>query len=271
MLCMACQSTRLPDAKILRDPSPQLAYRYVHPQKAFSFDFPYYGLRFFKKMDPKATILTQNLNIQTKNILFYQSTYLSNHYRLMTVLYEKPKKPAAVIATNLKRLQQKKIFSKIDYTPNPNVKIDANETFTLHNYEIKVDSNIALATIKYHAQLDNATFLCAEYYVELKDKSLLRMINFVNIDSTLIDETDSRISSNWFCNHHAQYNLAYLKQPIPTLNFTGKIQAPFKLGGMAANNAQKNHYIEPIAVLERNLALYDTLRPEYKNMFHQVL
>ena len=62
MLCMSCQSTRLPNDKIIYDPSPQLAYRYVHPQKAFSFDFPYYGTRFFKEMDEKAVILTRNLN-----------------------------------------------------------------------------------------------------------------------------------------------------------------------------------------------------------------
>jgi hypothetical protein len=271
MFCISCQSTRLADAKIIYDPSPQLAYRYVHPQKAFSFDFPYYGYRFFKKMDEKAALLTRNLNIPTKNILFYNSRYLSHHYRLITVLYEKPKQPAAIIAANVKQLQRKKIFSKVAFTLNPEVKINAEERFTINNYKINLDSNIALASIKYHAKLNNAHFLCAEYYVELEDKSLLRWINFVNTDSTLIDETDRPVDSTWFYKQVSHDNLAFLKQPIPPLNFRGTIQPPFKLGSLAAKNAQKNHYIEPIITLEQNIRLYDTLRPEYKNMFHQTL
>jgi hypothetical protein len=268
---MACQSTRLPDAKILRDPSPQLVYRYVNPEKSFSFDFPYYGLRFFKTLDKKAALLTQRSNIKTKNILFYGAEYLSYQRRLMTVLYDKPVKSHDVIAANLKRLQNQKIFSKVAFTPNPEVKIDPKETMMVHNYEIRLDSNIALAGIKYHAQLDNATFLCAEYYVELKDKSLLRLINFVNIDSTLIDETDSRMDSSDFYKRQVLHNLAYFKQPIPALDFKGSIKSPFQLASITARQAQKNNYIEPITTLEQNIPLYDSLRYEYKNMFHQTL
>jgi hypothetical protein len=271
MLCIACQSTRLPDAKILRDPSPQLAYRYMHPQKAFSFDFPYYGLRFFKEMDPKAIILTQNLKIQTKQILFYNAEYLSNQNRLMTVLYEKPIQAATLIASNVKRLQNNKRFSGVALTLNPTIKIEPNDHFTLRNYEVKLDSNRILATIKYHAQLDKSNFLCAEYYMELKDQSILRFINFVNLDSTLFDETDQRVDSNWFYKHSGHYNLACFKQPIPALHFTGQIMVPFQLAVTAASNSKKNTYIEPLALLEQSKILYDTLRPEYKNTFYETL
>jgi hypothetical protein len=269
--CLSCQSTRLPDAKILRDPSPQLHYRYVNEAKGFSFDFPYYGLRFFKKMDKKAAILTHNLAIKRENILFYQSSYLSNHCRFMAVLYEKRSKSSAIIAANVKQLQRKNMFSQVNFKQNPDIKIDLKETIIINNYEIKLDANIAIAQLKYHAQLDKSDFLCAEYYVELKDKSLLRLINFVNIDSTLFDESDHAIDSSWFYRHNAIYNLAYFKQPIPPLDFTGNIQYPYKLAGDAAANTLKNKYIEPIAALQRDSSLYDTLRPEYKGAYYQTL
>jgi hypothetical protein len=269
--CLACQSTRLSDAKIQRDPSPQLTYRYVNEAKGFSFDFPYYGLRFFKNMDKKAAILTRNLNISRENILFYQSEYLSHHRRLMTVLYEKPVKAATIIATNVKRLQSKKMFSKVEFIEKPEVKIDPSETIIINNYEIKLDSNIALAQIKYHAQLDKSDFLCSEYYVELHDKSLLRLINFVNIDTTLFDETDRGIDSTDYFKRTIVHSLAYFKQPIPPLNFTGNIQQPFALANKSDKDTLKNRYIERINVLQSNSLLYDTLRPEYKNQFYQGL
>jgi hypothetical protein len=267
--CLSCQSTRLPDATIQRDPSPQLQYRYVNQAKGFSFDYPYYGLRFFKKMDKKAAILTQNLNISSKSILFYQSQYLSHHDRLITVLYEKPVNPSAIIAANVKRLQSKKTFSKVALTEKPEVRIDPKDGIRINNYEVKLDSNIALAEIKYHAQLDNADFMCAEYYVELKDKSLLRFINFVNVDSTLFDETDRAIDSSGFYTRNCRHNLAYFKQPIPPLDFTGKIPFPWELADKA--DSAKNPYIEKINVLRRDSMLYDTLRPEYKGQFYEAL
>jgi hypothetical protein len=269
--CFACQSTRLPDAKIQRDPSPQLNYRYTNEAKGFSFDFPYYGLRFFKKMDKKAAILTHNLGIKSKNIQFYNSMYLSHHMRLMTVLYEKPVKSATIIAANVKRLQSKKMFSKVEFIEKPKVKIDPSETIIINNYEIKLDSNIALAQIKYYAQLDKSDFLCSEFYVELHDKSLLRLINFVNIDTTLFDETDRSIDSTDYFKRTIVHNLAYFKQPIPPLNFTGNIQQPFALANKSDKDTLKNRYIERINVLQNNSALYDTLRPEYKNQFYQGL
>ncbi len=271
MCCLACQSTRLPDAKIQRDPSPQLYYRYVNNAKNYSFDFPYYGLRFFNKMDKKAAILVQKLGIKRENIQFYNSNYLSNHYRLLTVLYDKSPQSSVLITANVKRLQSKKMFSHIALIEKPDVKIDPKETITVRNYEVKLDSNIALAQIKYHAQLDNADFLCAEYCIELKDKSLLRLINFVNVDTTLIDESDRKIDSTDYYSRTIKYNLAFFKQPIPPLDFTKHIQLPFEAANEAAKDTQKNIYIERLKILQRDRMLYDSLRPEYKNQFYQSL
>jgi hypothetical protein len=267
--CLSCQSTRLQNPKIQRDPSPQLQYRYVNQAKGFSFDYPYYGLRFFNNLDKKAAILTQNLRISPKNILFYQSTYLSHHERLMTILYEKPANFSAIIAANIKRLQSKKIFSKIAFTEKPEVRIDPKEGIVVNDYEVKLDTNIALAEIKYHAQLDNSDFMCAEYYVELKDKSLLRFINFVNVDTTLFDETDRAVDSASFVSHHCRYNLAYFKQPIPPLNFKNNIPFPWALVNKV--DSTKNTYIERINMLRHDSLLYDSLRPEFKGQFYDAL
>jgi hypothetical protein len=269
--CFSCQSTRLPDAKIQREPSPQLQYRYVNEAKGFSFDFPYHGLRFFSQLDKKAAILTQNLGIKTRHIQFYNAAYISHQERLMIILEEKTINSSTIIAANLKRLQSKKIFSKIVFTERPDVKIDPKDGIIINNYEIKLDSNIAIAEIKYHAQLDNADFMCAEYYVELKDKSLLRFINFVNIDTSLFDETDRAIDSSWFRNHTIRYNLAYFKEPIPPLDFTGNLTSPLKLAADVSKNAAKNKYLEPLSILHRDSLLYDTLRPEFKSQFYQTL
>jgi hypothetical protein len=271
MCCLACQSNRLVDAKIQRDPSPQLSYRYVNEAKGFSFDFPYYGSRFFKTMDKKAAILTQNLNISPKKILFYESQYLSNHQRLMTVLYDNPTNASTIIDRNVKLLQSKKMFSQVSLINKPNVKIDSKETFIINDYEIKLDSNIAIAAIRYHAILDKTDFMCAEYYVELKDKSLLRLINFVNIDSTLFDETDRAIDSTDYFKRTVIHNLAYFKQPIPPLNFKKSVKMPFALANEADKDLQKNSTIERINILQRNSGLYDTVRPEFKSQFYQGL
>jgi hypothetical protein len=268
---LACQSTRLPNAKIIHDPSPQLHYRYVNDLKGFSFDFPYYGYRFFTEMDKKAAILVKNLGVKAENVQFYNSTYLSNHLRLMVVLYEKPEKPTAIIADNLKRLQRKKLFSQVAFIEKPAVKIYPNESIVINDYVIQLDSNIALAQLKYHAQLDKSEFLCSEYYVELKDKSLLRFINFTNIDPALFDESDSAIDSSWFYGHTVRFDLAFFKQPIPPLNLKGDIQNPTKLALKTAENALKNPYLEPLAALQRDSLLYDTLRPEFKGSLYENL
>jgi hypothetical protein len=269
--CLACQSKQLPKATVIRDPSPQLQYRYVNELKGFSLDYPYYGLRFFNKMDRKAAILTKNLNIQAKNIQFYNSTYLSNHVRLMVVLYEKPVKASMIIASNLKRLQGKKTFSKVEFIENPLVKVLPSESITINDYVIRLDSNIALAQFKYHAQLDKADFICSEYYVELKDKSLLRFINFANTDPSLFDESDRAIDSSGFYSHTVRFNLAYFKQPIPPLNMKGDLTNPFNLAKNVLKNAQKNPYLESIAALERDSLLYDTVRPEFMSQYYQAL
>ncbi len=270
--CLSCQSTRLRDAKIQREPSPQLQYRYVNQAKGFSFDYPYHGLRFFNKMDEKAAILVRNLGIKNRNIQFYDAAYISHQERLMVILYDKPAKSAAtIVAASVKRLQSKKVFSNVALIEKPEVRIDPKETIIINNYEIKLDSNIALAQIKYHAQLDNSDFLCSEFYVELRDKSLLRFVNFVNIDTALFDETDRAIDSSTFYSHSIKYNLACFKQPIPPLDFSLYLEFPSKLARNAAKNSAQNKYLGPLSILHRDSLLYDTLRPDFKSNYYQTL
>jgi hypothetical protein len=269
--CLSCQSTRLPDATIQRDPSPQLQYRYVNQAKGFSFDFPNYGLRFFKNLDKKAAILTHDLGVKNRNIQFYNAAYISHQERLMVILYKKSVNSSAIIAANIRRLRSKKTFSKVALTEKPEVRIDPKETIVINNYEVKLDSNIALAQIKYHAKLDKSDFLCSEYYVELSDKSLLRFVNFVDIDSTLFDETDRMIDTSWFFSHTNRFNLAYFKQPIPPLDFTLQLEKPDKLAHNTAKNPSQHKYLGPLSILHRDSLLYDTLRPEFKSIYFQAL
>jgi hypothetical protein len=266
---LACQSTKLPEAKIIRDPSWQLHYRYVNESKNYSFDFPYYGMRFFKEMDKKGAILAKKLGIKTTNVQFYGSTYFSHHQRTLVILYEKPVASAALIADNVKRLQRDKLFSQVALYEKPEVKIKKGSMMSINDYDIHLDSNIALVQLRYHAQLDKADFLASEYYVELNDKSLLRLINFVNVDPSLFDETDRAIDSTWFYTRENKVNLAYFQQPIPPLNTKGNIIPPSELAKKTAKNASKNSYLEPLSILQKDSALYDTLRPEFMSNFYQ--
>jgi hypothetical protein len=67
----ACQNRVLLKARIIKEPSPQLYYRYAHPTKDFAFDFPWYGRRFFKKLDDKAALLLEIQGMKKRDALFY--------------------------------------------------------------------------------------------------------------------------------------------------------------------------------------------------------
>jgi hypothetical protein len=269
-LFIACNSTLLPKSKVIKDASPQLYYRYVNTDKNLSFDYPWYGHRFFKKLDKRAVVFTKNVGIKTKDILFYESTYLSHHLRMMAILYENPLNNDAILNKNYNLIKKNRLFSNVEWIRTPSVKLDSakENLMTWNDYRIRLDSNIAISQFKYNAVLDKNDFLCNEYYVILKDKSLLRLVSFVNCDTTLFDDTDRRFDTAWF-HHQANLNLAFLKQPIPPLVISTAITEPFKL---ASETVKKGHpYLAPVQVLKRDSAVYDSVRHEFMGMYHQAM
>ena len=270
-LILACNSTRLPEVKVLKDPSPQLYYRYVNSDKKLSMDYPWYGHRFFKNMDKRGAIFIKNIGIKTKDILFYESTYMSHHFRTLAVLYENPTNNTAIIKRNFQLIQQNKIFKNTFLIDTPSVKLDSTQGIltTWNDYKIRLDSNIAIAQLKYDAVLDKNDFLCNEYYIVLKDKSLLRLVNFVNCDTTLFDESDRQFDTTWF-KMQANYNLAFLKQPIPQLDVSKKITDPMQLGSQMEKTGE-HRYLSPVLALKRDSSLYDSVRHEFMGMYHQMM
>lgn len=267
----ACNSTRLPSNTVLKDASPQLYYRYLNNERGFSFDYPWYGHRFFKNLDKKAFILTKNIGIKPKDILFYESTYMSHHFRTMAILYDNPVDTAALLKKHFNIIKKSKSFSNPIWIPTPSVKLDSTDALmtTWNDYKIRLDTNIAFAQFQYNAVLDKNDFLCNEYYVSLKDKSVLRLVHFVNCDTTLFDESDRQFDTAWF-RREANINLAFLKQPIPALDLSKKIIDPFKLGSETAKNG-KNAYLSPVLALKRDSAVYDSVRHEFMGMYHQAM
>lgn len=270
-LIIACNSSRLPSYSVTKDPCPQLNYRYVNTSKGFSFDYPYYGHRFFKNLDKRALIFIKNLGIKNGDIAFYESTYLSHHFRTMAVLYAPTTDTAALVKRHFNTIKKNKTFSDLRYTPTPSVKLDSTKhnLMTWQDYRIRLDTNIAFAQLEYKAVLDKNDFLCNEYYVSLKDKSILRLIHFVNSDTSLFDDSDTKFDTAWF-KREANFNLAYFKQPIPILNFDRAITEPFKLASEASKQGV-NSYLSPILALQRDSALYDSVRHEFMGMYHQAM